>query len=301
MGRDWMLRSACAAFGAFALSGGGAAAQEATAGVSVETAENALPLWELRLGGSALYAPDYPGSDQYHVRGIGAPIFIYRGERLRIGGDEPNAIARAIAVEEELFEIDLSVDANYGADDNDAREGMADLDTQLEIGPQLTINVIDTGWNERGRSRLRVLLPVRAAGATDFSHWEDLGYLFQPTLTYRRQWPGKLRMGFTSSLAAVWASEGVQDYYYGVDGADATLDRPAYQAEGGYLGTHLQISARREFQPGLNVYLTYRVRSLAGAANADSPLHRDDTTQALSISAVWTALRSDRPARDGDR
>ena len=53
--------------------------------------------------------------------------------------------------------------------------------------------------------------------------------------------------------------------------------------------------------PGLNVYLTYRVRSLAGAASSDSPLHREDTTQAFSISAVWTAFRSDRPARDGDR
>jgi MipA family protein len=296
MRNDWMIGAACLTLGALALSAPEVAAQE-----SAPAAESELPLWELRLGGSALYAPDYPGADQYHVRGIGAPIFIYRGERLRIGGDEPNSIARAIAVSEDRFELDLSVDANYGADDNDARAGMADLETQLEIGPQLTINIADTGWTERGRSRLRVLLPVRAVGATDFSHWEDLGYLFQPTLTFRRQWPGKLRMGFTSTLAAVWASEGVQDYYYGVDAPEATVDRPAYQAEGGYLGTHLQISARREFQPGLNVFLTYRVRSLAGAANADSPLHRDDVTQALSISAVWTAFRSNRAARDGDR
>jgi hypothetical protein len=56
-------------------------------------------------------APDYPASDQYHVRGVGAPRCIYRGDRIRLGADEPNAVARAIAVRNRTFELDLSVDA----------------------------------------------------------------------------------------------------------------------------------------------------------------------------------------------
>lgn len=266
-----------------------------------QAAEPAQPLWELRLGGSALYAPDYPGSDDSHWHGVGAPLFIYRGERIRIGADEPNAVARAIAVENRRFELSISADANYGADssENDARQGMPDLETQLEIGPQLTINLIDSGWTDDGRRRLRILLPVRDVGATDFKSWDNLGYIFQPTLTYRRQTLDQ-KMSFSTSIAAVFASEGVQDYYYQVDPLYATADRPAYDAQGGYLGTHLQISGRREIRPGLNVYLTYRLRSLAGAENEDSPLHREDLTQAFSISAVWTALRSDRPARNHD-
>lgn len=257
------------------------------------------PLWELRLGGSALYAPDYPGSDDSHWHAVGAPIFVYRGDRIRIGADEPNAAARAIAIENRRFEISISADASYGTDssENDAREGMPDLDPQFEIGPQLTINLIDSGWTDDGRRRLRILLPVRDVGATDFKSWDNLGYIFQPTLTYRRQTLDR-KMSFSTSLAAVFASEGVQDYYYQVDPAYATADRPAYDAQGGYLGTHLQISGRREIRPGLNVYLTYRLRSLAGAENEDSPLHREDLTQAFSVSAVWTALRSDRPARN---
>lgn len=262
----------------------------------------AQPLWELRVGATALYAPDYPGAEQSRWRGIGAPLFVYRGERIRIGADEPNAAARAIAFSEERFELDLSVDANFGVDskDNEARVGMPDLETQLEIGPQLTINLRDTGWTEEGRRRLRLLLPVRHVGATDFQSYDELGFLFQPTLTYRRQWPGEPRMSFSTSLAAVWASEGVQDYYYQVDPAFATGARSAYDAKGGFLGAHLQASARREIAPGLHAYVTYRLRSLSGAANEESPLHRDDLTHAFSVSMVWTALRSERPARDGD-
>lgn len=285
-----LLGLAAAAFG-FA---GNAAAEDAGAA--------AQPLWELRLGATALYAPDYPGADQTRWRGIGAPLFVYRGERIRIGADEPNSAARAIAISDDRFELDLSVDANFGvnSEDNDARAGMPDLETQLEIGPQLTINLRDTGWTEEGRSRLRLLLPLRHVGATDFQSYDELGFLFQPTLTYRRQWPGEPRMSFSTSLAAVWASEGVQDYYYGVDPAFATAGRPAYDARGGYLGAHLQVSGRREIRPGLHAYLTYRLRSLSGAENQDSPLHRDDLTHAFSVSMVWTALKSDRPARDGD-
>ena len=289
---------AAAAFALGAAIAGPVAAQEQQA------AAPTLPLWELRLGASALYAPDYPGADQSHVNFVGAPIFIYRGDRIRIGSeDDPTSIARAVAVEQPLFELDLSVDAAFGADsdENDARAGMPDLETQLEIGPQLTVNIHDTGWTDEGRRRLRFLLPVRFVAATDFSDIEELGYVIQPTLTYRRQWPGSPRTSFSTTFAAVWASEGVQDYYYEVDPAFATLSRPAYDAQEGYLGTHMQISGRREIRPNIHAFLTYRLRNMSGAANDDSPLHLADTTHALSVSVVWTAFSSSRPARNGDR
>lgn len=261
-----------------------------------------LPLWELRVGASGLYAPDYPGSDHYQLRGVGAPLFVYRGERIRIGGDEPNAAARAIAIQERAFELDLSVDAAYGADssENDARIGMPDLHTQLEIGPQLTINLQDTGWTEEGRRRLRLLLPIRHVGATDFKNYEELGYIFQPALTYRRQFSGERMMSFSTTFALTFATEGVQDYYYEVDPAFATPTRPVYDAEGGYLGAHLQFSGRKEIFDNTHLFVTYRMRSLDGAANQVSPLHRENLTHALSISLVWTALRSDQPARNRD-
>lgn len=300
------------AIAASALSIGAAHAQEREIPIPDPAAQSAdaqsdsgrdqLPLWELRLGASGLAAPDYPGSDHYQIRGVGAPLFVYRGERIRIGGDEPNAAARAIAIQQRTFELDLSVDAAYGADssENDARAGMPDLDTQLEIGPQLTINLQDTGWTHEGRRRLRLLLPVRHVGATDFKNYEELGYIFQPALTYRRQFPGERTMSFSTTFALTFASEGVQDYYYQVDPAFATPVRPAYDADGGYLGAHLQFSGRTEIFENTHLFVTYRMRSLDGAANQESPLHRENLTHALSLSLVWTAMRSNRPARDRD-
>lgn len=276
-------------------------AQTSEAGEAGSSREQ-LPLWELRFGASALAAPAYPAADQYQVRGVGAPLFVYRGERLRIGGDEPNAAARAIAISQRTFELDLSVDAAYGADSSeiDARAGMPDLDTQLEIGPQLTINLQDTGWTEEGRRRLRLLLPVRHVGATDFKNYEELGFIFQPALTYRRQFGGERMMSFSTTFALTFATEGVHDYYYGVDPAFATPTRPAYEAEGGYLGAHLQFSGRTEIFKDTHLFVTYRMRSLDGAANQESPLHRENLTHALSVSLVWTAMRSRQAARDRD-
>jgi outer membrane scaffolding protein for murein synthesis (MipA/OmpV family) len=289
-----------AALGAIAVCAAPAHAEEQAPPASTQVAP---PLWELRVGATALYSPDYPGADESHWRGIGAPLFVYRGERLRIGGDEPNAAARAIAIETRRFELAMSVDAAFGADsdDNDARAGMPDLDPVVEIGPQLTINLNDTGWTEEGRNRLRLLFPIRAVGATDLSYYDDLGYVFQPALTYRHQWPGERRMSYSATLGATWASEGVQDYYYQVDAPYATLARPAYDADAGYMGAHFQLSAMREMRPGFNLYLTYRGRQFSGAANEDSPLHLAETTHAFSISAVWTAFRSSRPAQNSDQ
>lgn len=301
------------AMAAGALSAGAAHAQEreipipdpsaqTSAASEGESAREQLPLWELRFGASGLIAPSYPASDHYQLRGVGAPLFVYRGERIRIGGDEPNAAARAIAIQQRTFELDLSVDAAYGADSSeiDAREGMPDLDTQLEIGPQLTINLQDTGWTEEGRRRLRLLLPVRHVGATDFKNYDELGFIFQPALTYRRQFSGERMMSFSTTFAVTFATEGVHEYYYGVEPAYATPVRPAYEAEGGYLGAHLQFSGRTEIFDNTHLFVTYRMRSLDGAANQESPLHRENLTHALSVSLVWTAFRSREAARDRD-
>jgi outer membrane scaffolding protein for murein synthesis (MipA/OmpV family) len=261
------------------------------------------PLWEFRLGAMALYAPDYPASEEASWRGVGAPLFVYRGERFRVGADDPNAVARAIVAESRRFEFDLSVDAHFGADsdDNDARQGMEDLGTRLEIGPQLTVNLRDTGWSdETGRTRLSFLLPVRQVGATDFSSYDELGFLVQPTLAFRKVWPGDRTQRIVGYVGATWADEGVQDYYFEVAPPDVTAGRPAFDAQEGYLGAHAQITGVREVVQGLNLYLTYRFSEYSGSQNDASPLYTSDTTHATSLSAVWTLARSSRPARNRD-
>ena len=45
---------------------------------------SARPRWEAGLAAGGGRLADYPGSDQSHLRGLVAPVFIYRGPVLRV-------------------------------------------------------------------------------------------------------------------------------------------------------------------------------------------------------------------------
>jgi outer membrane scaffolding protein for murein synthesis (MipA/OmpV family) len=286
--------------GRLALAVLGASVLATAASAQQSSTDHALPLWEFRLGGTALWGPDYPAADQSHWHGIAAPVFVYRGDRIRIGADDPNAAARVIMTHQKRFELDLSLDSHFGSDSdkNDARRGMPDLDMRLEIGPQLSVNFWDTGWSDLdGRQRVSLLLPVREVARTDFKSIHHVGFLFQPALAYRKVWPGDRRQRIVAFVGATWADKNVQDYFYEVPEAFVTPTRPRYDARAGYLGAHAQISGVREVLPGLNLYLTYRLSDYAGGVNEASPLFKTDINHTVSLSAVWTLARSKRPAK----
>lgn len=257
------------------------------------------PLWELRLGGSTLYSPDYPGAEDESLNGVVAPIFIYRGERIRFG---EYGVARAIATETPRFEFDISADAVYSAnsEDDGARAGMPDLDYLLQIGPQAIWNIHDTGWTAKGRTSFQLLLPVRGVAATDLSSIDHAGWIAEPQFLYRQRYGGDLRQSWSAALFWTFGDEDLNSYWYEVAPQYATADRSAYEAEGGLVSTGLRLSWTKELTDSFQIFLTYQGRAFEGAANADSPLLRKDVTHAGSISFVWRALQSKQPARNDD-
>ncbi len=271
------------------------------AGVAQETEAPAFapeePLWELRLGASALYGPAYPGSSEMMLNGVGAPLFVYRGERIRFG---EYGAARAIAVADSRFEIDLSFDAAYSAEDAEARAGMPELDYLFQIGPQALWRVSDTGWTPEGRTEITAFLPARAVAATDFKSIDHAGWLVEPSIMYRRQYNEELRHSWSMQLFASFADESLMDYWYGVAPQYATISRQAHEADGGYLATGFKASWARELTDDLQVFLTYQGRVFNGSANRDSALLEEDVTHAFSFSLVWKALKSRRSARNDD-
>jgi MipA family protein len=255
------------------------------------------PLWELRVGASGLYGPVYPGASENKLNGVGAPLFIYRGERIRFG---EYGVARAIAAETRRFQLDVSLDAAYAAEDAEARAGMPDIDYLFQIGPQAVYRLMDTGWTADGRTEVTAFLPVRGVAATDFSSIDHAGWLAEPAIAFRRQYAGERRHSWTARLFASFADEDLQAYWYEVAPAFAIAGRPAYDAEGGYLSTGVNLSWTRELTEDFQIFLTYQGRYFGGSANADSPLLEEDWTNAVSVSFVWTALQSRRPARNQD-
>ncbi|WP_300379143.1 MipA/OmpV family protein [Henriciella sp.] len=257
------------------------------------------PLWEVRLGGTSLYGPDYPGSPDNSLNGFAAPLVIYRGDRIRFG---EYGVARAITAETRTFELDISVDAVYeaGSNEDGARAGMPDLDYLLQIGPQAIVNFHDTGWTPDGRSEVKMLLPVRAVASTDFTGFEHVGYIAEPQLTYRRQYGGARRSSWSLTLFSTFADEGLNGFWYNVAPQFATPERSAYSAQAGYLSSGLKASWTRELSEDFQLYLTYQGRAFQGSANEDSPLLTEDFTHAFSISFVWKLFKSKRRARNDD-
>lgn len=255
------------------------------------------PLWELRVGGTALHGPAYPGSSENKTNGVGAPLFIYRGDRIRFG---EYGVARAIATETQRFQLDVSLDAAYSADDTEARAGMPELDYLFQVGPQAVYRISDTGWTADGRTELTAFLPVRGVAASDFKSIEHAGWLAEPSIAYRRQYAGDLRHSWTAKLFVSIADQDLQSYWYDVLPAYATPDRPAYHAKGGYLSTGMNVSWTREITDDFQIFLTWQGRYFGGSANEGSPLLEEDFTNAVSVSFVWKALKSKQGAKNRD-
>jgi outer membrane scaffolding protein for murein synthesis (MipA/OmpV family) len=87
-------------------------------------------------------------------------------------------------------------------------------------------------------------------------------------------------------------------YFYEVEPAQATPERPAYRARAGYLGTELNLLLMHRASASLTWSVTARGMALHGAANAASPLLRDKTTLSIGAGVLWTPWRSEARAAD---
>jgi len=252
----------------------------------------ARPLWEFGVGGTVLYGPDYPASDEYHLNGIGAPLFIYRGRYFRLGD---GSIAEAIALNTETLEFNLSFSASFKADsgDNKAREDMPDLDYLGGVGPQVIAHAARRYSPEIGLATVDILLPVRAVFSTDLSSAEHRGFVAQPGVRYKHRFPGDHPFRFKATASTIFANEELMDYFYGVRRKYARADRKEFDASAGYLGSELRLSMSKEVLDGLHFFLGGRFGLYTGAKNEDSPLFTSDYGAAVSLSMLWSFYTSD--------
>jgi len=262
-----------------------AAGSEAAA----EPEPDLVPLWEIGVVGGGGYLPDYPAADENSIQAIGLPYAVYRGPVFRLG---ERGAARGILTDSETIEIDLGVDAAFpvDSDDNDAREGMADLDYLLELGPRITWRILPRSH----RDDLYLALATRAVISTDFRNWRYQGISVAPSLTYWRNNLFDTDLNATVWIEPVFGFNGLNDYFYEVRPSDARPGRPAFDADDGYIGTEVSL--------GLSYGITERLRAFGGiqigywnhAANEDSPLHREDLTLGIGGGLRWTIFASER-------
>jgi outer membrane protein len=242
------------------------------------------PLWELGLGVAGLRLPDYPGSDQSRYYLLPLPYIVYRGTWLKADRDG----ARALLFDSQRIKVDVSVAASTPtrSNGNEAREGMPNLAGTFELGPNLNLTL---AASRQARWKLDLRLPLRAAVTIERSP-TFVGTTFSPNLNLDIAGiGGGWNLGMLTG--PVFADHKFHRHYYGVDAADATPDRPAYRAQGGYAGWRaLAATSRRFGNAWVGAFVRYD--NLRGAAFEASPLLRRTSAVTFGVGASWILATS---------
>lgn len=240
------------------------------------------PLWEAGAGVTVIDFPHYRGSDERRTWVLPFPYIVYRGAILQV--DERRM--RGLFFRTEHAELDVGVNGSVPvkSGDNGARRGMPDLDGALEIGPSLNFFLVRSADR---RARLDLRLPLRKAIASDFSHFRNIGWLFQPTLNLdlhdafgNSGW----NLGLQGSV--LYSSRRYNEYFYSVETAFATPERPAYGAPGGFAGTQFIASLSKRY-PKFWIGGFAKLDRLSGAAFEDSPLVKVKRGFTAGFAIAW--------------
>ena len=248
----------------------------------------ALPRWEVGVLGGMASTPAYPGAANRSTRGLLVPFGIYRGKVFR--ADQSGIGARLF--DSDRLELDVGLAASLPArsDDIEARDGMPNLSSLVEVGPRLKVQLAQLS----DTARLRLDLPLRAVLEVR-SGLRQQGYTFGPKVVYEVRGPRGL-WTFDANLGTVVGDEKVNRYFYQVDPIYARAGRPAYAAKSGLMLVRTGVSGSRMINPDLRVFGFLRYESYASAANRSSPLMKKETGASAGFGFAWTLKRSEARA-----
>lgn len=247
-------------------------------GAKAQHASPASGSFEFGLIAGGLSYPPYPASAGRNNRVLVLPYIKYEGSQFSLGG---KSIAAVHLAKSERVQFDISLNASFDASSSGiaARAGMPKLDYIFEAGPVMEYQL---GTVLGGDAELR--LPIRAVVATDFRTLSVIGATFSPSVRVKWTLNPTTRTEVEATLQPVFATEGVQDYFYQVDPAFATGPRPAYNAAGGYLGSELVVSLGHSLSPSLRLYGYAKLGLYQGAVNQDSPLFGSNNTVTVGVA-----------------
>lgn len=259
----------------------------AAAGPAAADPDVELPLWELGAVLGAGVLPHYPASNQTRLEVLPLPYFAYRGEVLR---SDDKGLLRGRLFLSENAELDISLAGAIATDssDNRARIGMPDLDWMGEVGPRLEVTLARAARD----AKIDLELPLRAVFSTNFSDIDYVGMVSVPEIAYQHDNLGGGGTRVKLGIGVTLADRSFQETLYGVADRYVTATRPAYRANGGYMGSRIQLSFSHRVTPALRVIGAVRADFHSGAANEDSPLFLRKTAGSLGLAVIWTMLRS---------
>lgn len=244
-----------------------------------------LPLWEAGAGIGVIRFSHYRGSNEYRTWVLPVPYVRYRGEFLHVDDRR----MRGLFFRTERAELDVSVSGAPPVRNDQARQGMPDLDATLEIGPSLNIFLLRS---DDGNEVLELRLPVRAVIASDFSHFRHVGWIFQPNINLDLH-DAFGSPGWNLGLMGgpVYTDRDYNDYFYAVAPAFATPERPAFSPGGGFAGLQaIAALSKRWGRLWMGGFLKWD--SVQHSAFEDSPLVKSKHTLSSGIAVAWVFSES---------
>jgi MipA family protein len=248
-----------------------------------DTTSQAKPLWEAGVFSFAVAQTAYPGAEERISRGFALPWLIYRGNFFRV--DENTVGLRAVKTP--TTEVDIGFAGSFGASSSEVkvREGMPSLGTLFEFGPRLKVNLPDPAPG----AKLQLKLPLRAV--LDVSNsFRQRGIAFEPEIS--ASWPLSAGTRLTTEASWIFGDRKLNDHLYGVESADATATRPAYEGRAGLVATRLSLRTATTLNRDWSLFSFARVDLLKGAANNASPLVKKSSGPSYGVGLSWTFWRS---------
>ncbi len=244
--------------------------------ISAQAPAHEKHLWEAGVGVVALDNPHYLGASQTSYHLLPLPYFIYRGKTVRADRDG----VRGRIYDSEKLDLRLSLSGSLPVDsnENDARQGMANLDWVLEIGPTLQYQL----YKSRDHL-LRADWPLRAAFSVGDPLLRHRGWISNPRLHH------STGIGFwklNTTLGLVFSDRRYHGYFYDVDERDVATDRSFYRASSGYTGSRFSLGINRRYRQ-FSMGAVARYYDLDGAANEDSPLFRQSYSFSFNLYFAW--------------
>ena len=249
-----------------------------------------LPLWESGVFAGGISQPAYPGAEDRVSLVSGLPFIIYRGDVLRI--DRGTVGVRALKTPRTEMDVGFAASLGSHADQVKIRSGMKDLGMLVEFGPRLRVNL---GIEGQEKPVVRLQIPVRGVFDVD----DHLAYR---GIASELQWEADAELPanwvISGTLSWLFADQQLADMYYRVAPYEATLNRPAYDAKPGLVATQLSLLLSHLYDNDVRIFGFARLDSVAGSANHDSPLVRQETGWTVGVGLAWTLSHSERYAAE---
>jgi outer membrane scaffolding protein for murein synthesis (MipA/OmpV family) len=258
------------------------------ASTAVQAQSSRLPLWELGVFAGTATTPAYPGSSDRASRSLALPIFVYRGEVLRV--ERGDVGARLFSSDDIELDLGFSASLPASSDDLTVRKGMSDLGTLVEFGPRVKFTLARPAPG----TRVRLELPMRAV--LEFNNGvRQQGYAFEPELGLEVRDVGN-GWSLSATASLFFGDKDLNNYFYGVSAPYATAVRQTFDAQAGLITTRLGLSTAKSLTHDVRVFGFARYEVMEGAANKASPLFQQAAGTSVGFGLVWTLGRSEQPA-----